>query len=100
MPKEIISVPNSSARVSSSQVWVSFSGERILSINKHYLFVNKDKSLFAKIAPEEGAGRSFAEKTGAIQPNVLLCQKEKIARLMRFSAIHCANRANYHAVMH
>ncbi len=48
-------MPNSSARVSSSQVRVGFSGERILSINKHYLFVNKDKLLFAKIAPEERA---------------------------------------------
>ena len=55
-------MPNSSARVSSSQVWVSFSGERILSINKHYLFVNKDKLLFAKIAPEERALASVCGK--------------------------------------
>jgi hypothetical protein len=77
MPKEIISVPNSSARASSSQVWVSFSGERILSINKHYLFVNKDKLLFAKIAPEEVPGDRL-RKNSRIQPNLLLCRKRKL----------------------
>nr|VXZ85393.1 Uncharacterised protein [Klebsiella pneumoniae] len=36
--------------------------ERTLSINKHYLFVNKDKLLFAKIAPEERALASVCGK--------------------------------------
>ncbi len=65
MPKEIISVPNSSAGASSSRVG-QFFRERTLSINKHYLFVNKDKLLFAKIAPEERAPASVCEKIAVV----------------------------------
>ena len=58
-------MPNSSAVASSSRVG-QFFRERTLSINKHYLFVNKDKLLFAKIAPEERAPRAFAEKIAVV----------------------------------